>query len=221
MALQSFTRNYEDNSTEAGFQFTFYCDICQDGFKSQFVESTTYKKRGLFRGISEGVGIGARLLGLGNLGYGVERGGDILSERFNGMSPEWQREHERAFEQAKNEAMNHFHRCHKCHLWVCDADFNEEEGLCVECSPRMNVEIAVAKGKKMVKDIEDRAENTVVFDGDIEKKTIVCPQCGKPCGEGKFCSNCGAPVGLNECPRCGATAQPGAKFCNECGNKLR
>ena len=34
MALQSFTRNYEDNSTEAGFQFTFYCDICQDGFKA-------------------------------------------------------------------------------------------------------------------------------------------------------------------------------------------
>ena len=23
--LKSFTRNYEDNSTEAGFQFTFYC----------------------------------------------------------------------------------------------------------------------------------------------------------------------------------------------------
>ena len=36
-------RNYEDNSTDAGFQFTFYCDICSDGFKSSFIESTTYK----------------------------------------------------------------------------------------------------------------------------------------------------------------------------------
>jgi len=26
--LQAFTRNYNDNSTDAGFQFTFYCDIC-------------------------------------------------------------------------------------------------------------------------------------------------------------------------------------------------
>jgi len=221
MALQSFTRNYEDNSTDSGFQFTFYCDICQDGYKSEFVESATYKKKGFLKGLTEGVGLGARFLGLHDVGYGVQRGGDILSERFDGMSPEWHKEHERAFERAKNEAMEHFHRCHKCHMWVCDADFNEEEGLCVECSPRLNVEIAVAKGKKMVKDIEERAENTVVFDGDIEKKTIICPQCGKPCGEGKFCSNCGAPVGLNQCPRCGATAQPGAKFCNECGNKLR
>lgn len=39
--LQSFTRNYEDNSTDAGFQFTFYCDICEDGYKSEFVESQT------------------------------------------------------------------------------------------------------------------------------------------------------------------------------------
>jgi hypothetical protein len=42
--LQSFTRNYEDNSTDAGFQFTFYCDTCNDGYKSSFVESETYKK---------------------------------------------------------------------------------------------------------------------------------------------------------------------------------
>lgn len=52
--LNAFTRNYADNSTEAGFQFTFYCDICNDGFKSSFVESDTYKKGQLFRGIGRG-----------------------------------------------------------------------------------------------------------------------------------------------------------------------
>ena len=31
MELKSFTRNYEDNSSDAGFQFTFYCDICNNG----------------------------------------------------------------------------------------------------------------------------------------------------------------------------------------------
>lgn len=42
--MTAFTRNYEDNSTEAGFQFTFYCDVCNDGYKTSFVESETYKK---------------------------------------------------------------------------------------------------------------------------------------------------------------------------------
>ena len=53
--LKAFTRNYEDNSTEAGFQFTFYCDICQDGYKTSFVESETHKKNSKIRGIGQGV----------------------------------------------------------------------------------------------------------------------------------------------------------------------
>ncbi|MGB4564892.1 MAG: hypothetical protein WBJ00_08950 [Dethiobacteria bacterium] len=34
--MQPFTDNFEDNSTEAGFQFTFYCDLCQEGYKTKF-----------------------------------------------------------------------------------------------------------------------------------------------------------------------------------------
>ena len=49
--LKSFTRNYSDNSTEAGFQFTFFCDICQDGYRSSFIESSTYKKHKGLRGV--------------------------------------------------------------------------------------------------------------------------------------------------------------------------
>ena len=61
--LKSFTRNYEDNSTEAGFQFTFYCDICNDGYKSSFIESSTYKKGQGLRGLSRGVGVLGSLIG--------------------------------------------------------------------------------------------------------------------------------------------------------------
>ena len=102
--LTSFTRNYQDNSTEAGFQFTFYCDICNDGFKSSFIESATYKKGKLFRGIGRGASAIGGLIGGGisRLGYGADRATDILSERFEGRSPEWQKEHEKAFEMAKN-----------------------------------------------------------------------------------------------------------------------
>ena len=39
--LHSFTRNYNDLSTDAGFQFEFFCDCCGNGFKSTFVESKT------------------------------------------------------------------------------------------------------------------------------------------------------------------------------------
>jgi hypothetical protein len=113
--LQAFTRNYEDNSTEAGFQFTFYCDLCQDGYKSSFVESETYKKGALLRNIGRGASVIGDLFGgrVSSLGYGLDRGGDILSERFSDMSPEWQKEHEKAFERAQNEAKQHFNRCHK------------------------------------------------------------------------------------------------------------
>src|SRR5690554_1339978 len=124
--LQSFTRNYEDNSTEAGFQFTFYCDLCHDGFKSSFVESETYKKGKGLRTITRGAGALGSLLGgrLGHLGYSLERGGYALSERFDGMSPEWQKEHEKAFERANNEVRQHFNRCHGCRKWVCDSCYN-------------------------------------------------------------------------------------------------
>ena len=79
--LKSFTRNYEDNSTEAGFQFTFYCDICSDGYKSSFVESETYKKGKGIRNLSQGVGILGSLLGgrVRDLGWAAERGGNVLS----------------------------------------------------------------------------------------------------------------------------------------------
>lgn len=220
--LKSFTRNYEDNSTEAGFQFTFYCDICNDGFKSSFVASETYKKGKGIRGITQGVSILGNVLGgrVGNLGYSVERGGNVLSDNFNGMSPQWQKEHEKAFERAQNEVKEHFHRCHGCHLWICDSDFNEDEGLCTECAPRQDVYVAKARAEAMKRNIDETAETAKVWSGKIESKTITCPACGKPAGSGKFCNNCGETLSRNKCSSCGHENAQGVKFCNECGSAL-
>src|SRR6185295_15598055 len=56
MTLKAFTDNFADNSTEAGFAFTFFCDHCNEGFKSQFIASTTYKKGRMFSGLGKMAG---------------------------------------------------------------------------------------------------------------------------------------------------------------------
>lgn len=218
--LIGFTDNFVDNSTEAGFQFTFFCDLCREGYKTKFIESQTYKKAGLLRGLGQAISFGASLLGKTGTGWTIERGADILSERYRGMSPEWHKEHEAAFELAQNEAKQHFHRCPKCKKWVCENDWNEQEGLCVDDAPRVSVEVVAAKAKKAAQDIQEKAASTQIFTGEIESKQTICPQCGKPAGEGKFCSNCGAPLSLVKCPKCGAQSSAGARFCGECGTKL-
>ena len=216
----SFTRNFADNSAEAGFQFTFYCDNCRDGYKTKFVQSKSYKKRGLFRGVGKIASAAGSITGRWGTGYGIERGADVISERWSGMSPEWHKEHEKVFGEAQNEAMEHFHKCPSCASWVCDTCWNEEEGLCVKEAPRVAVEVAAAKAEAMRAQIRAKAAETQVFKGEITAKQTICPSCGKPAGMGKFCNNCGAPLGLLKCKKCGATNQAGTKFCGECGAKL-
>lgn len=220
--LTSFTRNYEDNSTEAGFQFTFYCDICNDGFRSSFIESETYKKGKLLGGIGRGAGVLGSLLGgsVGRLGYGTDRAVDILNERFEGRSPQWQKEHESAFERAKNEAARYFHKCPSCNDYVCDHCFNEEEGMCTNCAPRQEIYVAKAKAEAMKRNIEEAAATATVWKGKIESKTTLCPTCGKPAGKGKFCNNCGTSMELKKCPVCSAMNAQTVRFCNNCGSNL-
>jgi hypothetical protein len=219
MALKAFTDNYEDNSTDAGFQFTFFCEICSEGYKTRFIESNTYKKAGFFRGLGDAMSAVSSIFG-SSLGASAERGTDILARRYEGMSPDWRKEHDEAFDVAQNEAKGHFHRCPKCTKWLCENDWNEQEGLCTECAPRENIEVAAARSRKMVRDIEEKAENTTVFTGQIESKQTLCPQCGKPAGAGKFCNNCGASLNMIKCPKCGAKNAAGTRFCGECGDRV-
>ncbi len=217
--LHSFTRNHDDLSTDAGFQFEFFCDICGNGVKSTFVESSTYgqKKR------SETLGRGASALGglfggkLHDLGWAVERGTDIVRDRLNDQSPEWRREQEEAFDRAQEEVRPLFRKCAADQKWVCADCFNEEEGLCIECAPRESAYVAKARSEAMKRNIDEAAETATVWSGKIESRTTVCPKCGRPAGNGKFCNECGAPLGLIKCGRCGADVALGVKFCSECG----
>ena len=221
MALQAFTDNFADNSTESGFQFTFFCAICNEGYKTKFIESKSNKTGKLLKGLGGLMSAAATIAGKYNIGSGVDRGAQVLSERFEGMSAEWQKEHDAAFEKAQAEARAHFHRCPKCTQWVCENDYNEQENLCTQCAPRENVEVAAARAKKKSADIEAKAGATQVFSGEIEAKQTLCPACGKPAGTGKFCNNCGESLALKVCKKCGAKNQGGTTaFCGECGEKL-
>lgn len=220
MALQPFTDNFADNSTEAGFQFTFFCAVCNEGYKTKFIASKSYKKGRFFKGLGGLLGAAAQIVGKSSIGYGIERGTDVVGERFSGMSPEWQKEHDVAFEEAQTEAKAHFYRCPQCTEWVCENDWNEQEGLCTKCAPREALEVATARVKKKTQDIEAKAETTQVFTGPIESKQTLCPACGKPAGTGKFCVNCGAGLDLIVCSKCGAKNPAGTGFCGECGKKL-
>lgn len=220
MALQPFTDNFTDNSTEAGFQFTFFCDLCHEGYKTGFIESKSFKKAGWLRGLGEAISAGATLVGKYSVGSSVERGLGALAERFHGMSPQWHKEHEAAFNLAQNEAQGHFHRCPKCKRWACDNDWNEQTGLCVDDGPRESVEVQTARAAKMVKDIQSKAEDTVVFKGRVEARSAACPSCGKPAGQGRFCNNCGAALDLKKCPKCQAGNSAESRFCSSCGGPL-
>jgi len=55
--------------------------------------------------------------------------------------------------------------------------------------------------------------------GGAAAAMVVCPSCGKTVPDGKFCPECGKPMG-ETCPKCGAVVKSGAKFCPECGAKL-
>jgi hypothetical protein len=219
MPFTPFTRNYADNSADAGFQFTFFCDRCNDGYKTNFTTAKSYKKAGLLKGLGRAASIGSSVLGRSG-GYQVEQGTDVIAGRFQGMSPAWHQEHEEAFKLAQNEAMGHFHKCPKCTRWVDDSCWNDEDGLCIDDAPRGATEIAAARASQRKEQIWKKAEETQVFTGEIKATQTICWKCGKPAGSGKFCNNCGASLSMLACPKCGAQNVPGTSFCGECGNKL-
>jgi hypothetical protein len=209
MAHIEFTDNYQDLSTETGFQFKFICENCGNGYMSSWKAN----KSGIAGGVLRGAG---SLLGgfLGNAGQSAYS----IQEAIGGPA------HDAALREAVAEIRPLFVQCKKCGQWVCrEVCWNAERSLCTNCAPIAQREISSMQAHITVEQAEVKLREQDLTEGLNLAATaaVLCPSCGAESDGGKFCSECGAPmVPKTECPRCGEKFKAGMKFCPECGAKI-
>ncbi len=212
MAKIQFVRNYNDLSTNRGFQFEFVCDRCGTGYRTEFEASLTGTVTGLLDAASSVFG--------GIFGTAAD-----LSERARSAS--YRKAHDEALERAIVEIKPEFIQCPRCQSWVCRAAcWNNKKGLCKRCAPDLGVEMSAAQASRSVEEIwahAAMAEEDKKLGLENWRETIraSCPKCEAPLAtNAKFCPECGEPVKrAAHCTECGAKLEPGAKFCAECGKK--
>jgi membrane protease subunit (stomatin/prohibitin family) len=149
-----------------------------------------------------------------------------MSERVR--SAGWERAHDEAFVRALKEVKADFVQCPRCSNWVCRKNcWNTSKGLCKECSPDLGVEMAAAQSSRTVEEIwahsqmaeEDR--QMLKESSWREGVRATCPNCEAPLAKNaKFCPECGTKIKAEQfCTECGAKIAAGTKFCPECGAK--
>lgn len=204
-----FVRNYNDESTDTGFQFQFYCDRCGTGYESRF---ETFA----------GGMVGEAARGIGGMLGGIFGQAADVGERVR--SAAWERARDGAFEKAVNEVKPVFRQCHRCGSWVCaEACWNEARGQCVDCSPKLEQEMAAAQSEATVEQMRQKVTATdYTKDLNVVGTAVaLCPSCGAETKGGKFCQECGALLAAErQCSRCGTTMPAASKFCPECGLKI-
>ena len=208
-----FTRNYNDLSTQHGFQFEFNCDRCGNGTRTNF-------KPFALGAVSGALDTASSLLG------GIFGSASDVSNRVT------EAQRERAREAALLETIQQirplFVQCPRCQSWVCRKGcWNTKRGLCKGCAPDLGVEMSAAQASRSVEEVWAHAamaeEDKQLAEGNW-RETIraSCPECGAPqATNAKFCPECGAKLkAAAHCPECGTKLQPGAKFCGDCGHKV-
>ncbi len=209
MGIIQFTQNYDDLSTDRGYQFKFYCDKCHNGFLSSFQLSATGVAGGLLH--AAGSIFGGILGQAGDSAYQVQRA-------VGGKA------HDEALRKAVEEIRPLFKQCSRCGKWVCPENcWNPKRGLCEECAPGVEEEMAAAQAQATKDQIWQKAAATDYLKNvDMTQEAVAfCPQCGAKTQASKFCPECGAKLrAKNACPKCGAQVEAGTKFCPECGNKF-
>jgi len=229
-----FVANYEDLSTDKGYQFKFYCDKCGNGFMSEFQPSAVGMAGSFLR--AAGDLFGGWMGSAGNSAYEIQRA-------VGGTG------HDAALRQAVGEGKGHFHQCSRCGKWVCpEVCWNAAALQCEECAPDFSEELAAsqaqAKADAARQQLHEKAQQTDYVSGiDMSAGAQLaapragakgaaapgagrgearCGGCGHDLGGAKFCPECGerARPAAATCGACGCRPDKPAKFCPECGERM-
>ena len=229
MAMIQFVRNFDDLSTDKGFQFKFHCDKCGNGFMSRFQTSA--------------IGMAGSLLSAaGNLfgwGYGAGQSAYEIQRAVGGKA------HDEALDSAVIEGKQYFKQCTRCGKWVCpDVCWNGKANQCEDCSPDFHEQLASAQAQAKADAVRaqlyEKAQKTDYASGvDMSADAYykppgvgggpACSKCQADMGGAKFCPQCGTAAAVAQassvslpkfCPECGCQLGSGTKFCPECGKKF-
>lgn len=192
-------KNYRDLSTQAsdvsaGFQFEFYCERCDETWRSPFV---AYRRGQVTGWLLRGSWLLTEMWKSHYWTAKAGRGASAFADA--GSTGAKQQALQVAIEQAKS----HFNQCSACHKWVGDECFDENTGLCVSCGK------AGGQGR-----LEQGGS------ADAGSAALACPNCQTPSQGGRFCHECGFDMASTHksCPSCGATQPRSARFCGDCGH---
>lgn len=215
-----FTSNYEDHSTQDGYQFEFRCMQCGSGFRSQFHRSAT----GIGRRLGGIAALGGDLFG-GSAGNRASQAGWDVNLLTGYGGGERSRANDKHLAEAAKDVERFFTQCHRCGKFVCrQLCWNVERGLCVGCAPKLDQEVAGMQARAQVDQLNERIQKQDWTQGSNvqDQATGLCAACHQESGGGKFCKSCGTPLAAapgataRHCGNCG-TVLSGAKFCGECG----
>jgi hypothetical protein len=205
-----FTNNYQDKSTDRGFQWEFYCERCQNGYRSKFQASAT----GF---LTEALDVASGFFG------GVLHNIADATDRVH--SAAWERAHDSAFTEAIGEVRDFFIQCPNCNEWVCrQRCWNESRGLCLDCAPDAAIAAAQAQAETIAEQSRQAvSERKYKVDQYTEGDNLRagCPKCGASLTpNAKFCPECGTAIQASKfCTQCGTKLEGALKFCPECGAK--
>jgi len=160
-----FSSNYRDLSDENGYQFEFSCDICGSGYRSEFIRSKLGTAGNLLGGASS-------LLG------GFFGSASTVADKAKEITDRGARDE--ALKKASNDLMHYFQRCPRNNLWVDETCWNEERGLCVNCAPKLAVEMEAQRAQVQINQMSQAMQASTQFTGDLTTRTTVCTNCGKP-----------------------------------------
>src|SRR5258706_8808685 len=180
MAVIEFTGNYQDLSTDKGYQFKFFCEKCGNGYMSSFKTST-----------------------MGMAASAVEVAGSLFGGIFGRAASgayEVQRAvggpaHDAALKAAVAEVKPLFRQCTRCGNWICEPIcFNKKAQLCEGCAPDLDEEMAVAQAEAAKEQVGEKAR-TVDWTKQRDAGTVsgaLCTSCGAKTQGGEFGAEGGA-----------------------------